>query len=73
LVERDNDARRRVSRRAYRLGRKTPTRRSAETEKDATFNPLQPEVIEYFRATGEGWQARMDAALKEWIKVHSLA
>ncbi|MGH8475127.1 MAG: BrnA antitoxin family protein [Methylococcales bacterium] len=29
-----------------------------------------PEVVEYFRATGEGWQARMNAALKEWIKAH---
>ena len=26
-----------------------------------------PDVIEYFRATGEGWQARMDSALREWI------
>ena len=26
-----------------------------------------PEVVAYFRATGKGWQARMDAALKEWI------
>jgi len=26
-----------------------------------------PEVIEYFRATGDGWQGRMDAALREWI------
>jgi uncharacterized protein (DUF4415 family) len=32
-----------------------------------------PEVVEYFRATGEGWQARMDAALKDWIKAHSSA
>jgi uncharacterized protein (DUF4415 family) len=32
-----------------------------------------PEVIDYFRATGEGWQARMDAALKEWIKAHPVA
>jgi uncharacterized protein (DUF4415 family) len=32
-----------------------------------------PEVVEYFRATGEGWQARMDAALKEWIKAHPQA
>jgi uncharacterized protein (DUF4415 family) len=30
-----------------------------------------PEVVEYFRRTGEGWQARMDDALKEWIKAHS--
>ncbi|ADE14116.1 conserved hypothetical protein [Nitrosococcus halophilus Nc 4] len=29
-----------------------------------------PEVVEYFRSTGEGWQARMDEALKEWIKEH---
>ncbi len=32
-----------------------------------------PEVVDYFRATGEGWQARMDMALKEWIKVHTSA
>jgi uncharacterized protein (DUF4415 family) len=32
-----------------------------------------PEVVDYFRATGEGWQARMDEALKEWIKAHPLA
>jgi uncharacterized protein (DUF4415 family) len=26
-----------------------------------------PEVVAYFKATGQGWQTRMDAALKEWI------
>ncbi|MDR0577477.1 MAG: BrnA antitoxin family protein [Candidatus Accumulibacter sp.] len=26
-----------------------------------------PEVLAYFRATGAGWQTRMDAALKDWI------
>ena len=26
-----------------------------------------PEVVAYFKATGKGWQGRMDAALKEWI------
>ena len=30
-----------------------------------------PEVVAYFKATGKGWQARMDAALKEWIAQHS--
>jgi len=25
------------------------------------------DVVDYFRATGKGWQTRMDAALKEWI------
>lgn len=29
-----------------------------------------PEVVEYFKATGEGWQTRMDNILKEWIKKH---
>jgi uncharacterized protein (DUF4415 family) len=29
-----------------------------------------PEVLHYFKATGKGWQARMDEALKEWIKKH---
>ncbi len=30
-----------------------------------------PDVIEHFRATGEGWQARMDSALREWIHAQS--
>lgn len=30
-----------------------------------------PDVVEYFRATGEGWQARMDSALREWIDAQS--
>lgn len=25
------------------------------------------DVVDYFRATGKGWQTRMDAALREWI------
>lgn len=29
-----------------------------------------PEVVNYFRETGDGWQNRMDEALKEWIKKH---
>ena len=26
-----------------------------------------PEVVDYFKAEGEGWQARMDEALREWV------
>jgi uncharacterized protein (DUF4415 family) len=26
-----------------------------------------PEVVEYFRSTGEGWQARMDGVLKNYV------
>lgn len=29
---------------------------------------LSVEVIEHFKADGPGWQSRIDAALKEWIK-----
>jgi uncharacterized protein (DUF4415 family) len=28
---------------------------------------LSPEVVEYFKAQGRGWQTRLDAALKEYI------
>ncbi len=28
------------------------------------------EVIAYFKATGKGWQTRMDEALKAWIAEH---
>jgi hypothetical protein len=29
-----------------------------------------PEVVSYFKSTGQGWQARMDDVLKGWIKRH---
>lgn len=28
------------------------------------------EVVEAFRATGPGWQSRMNAALKDWLAHH---
>ncbi|HEV7504872.1 MAG TPA: BrnA antitoxin family protein [Thermoanaerobaculia bacterium] len=30
-----------------------------------------PEVVEYFRSTGEGWQSRMDGVLREYVERHS--
>lgn len=32
---------------------------------------LSPEVVKRFRATGEGWQTRVDAALQDWLKSHT--
>lgn len=29
------------------------------------------EVVEYFRATGEGWQARMDSVLRQYVNQHA--
>ena len=30
-----------------------------------------PEVIAYFRSTGNGWQARMDGVLSEYVSKHA--
>ena len=30
-----------------------------------------PEVIAYFKSTGEGWQSRMDGVLREYVTRHS--
>jgi len=34
---------------------------------------LSREVLERFRESGDGWQTRVDAALREWLKKHSPA
>nr|WP_033761791.1 BrnA antitoxin family protein [Pantoea agglomerans] len=30
-----------------------------------------PEVVNAFKATGDGWQTRMDLALLDWLKDHN--
>ena len=30
-----------------------------------------PEVLSYFQSTGQGWQARMDGVLKEYVQTQS--
>ena len=51
----------------HRLGvrgpQKTPT-------KDRINIRLSHEVVEHFRATGPGWQGRIDAALRAWVRSH---
>ena len=32
-----------------------------------------PEVVAYFKSTGEGWQSRMDEALREYVEQHRVA
>ena len=32
-----------------------------------------PEVVAYFKATGAGWQTRMNDALCEWVATHKTA
>ncbi len=42
------------------------------TPKIFTGIRLDADVLEAFRATGSGWQTRMNEALKEWLKEHSV-
>ncbi len=41
-----------------------------ETPKQQLTVRYDADVIEAFRATGPGWQRRMNAALKDWLKDH---
>ncbi len=34
---------------------------------------LSPEVLDAFKATGEGWQTKVDGALRDWLKENSPA
>ena len=45
---------------------KTPT-------KERITIRLSRNVVEQFRESGEGWQTRVDSALREWLKNHSPA
>jgi uncharacterized protein (DUF4415 family) len=46
--------------------------KAAVTKERITIR-LSPDVVSTFRATGDGWQTRMDAALRDWLKTHSPA
>lgn len=39
--------------------------------KVATTIRLSPEVVAFFRGTGDGWQSRMDGVLREYVAQHS--
>jgi len=39
--------------------------------KQATTIRLSSDVMDAFKATGAGWQTRIDAALKDWLRTHS--
>lgn len=54
------------------MNRRTGVRgqQKAPTKERITIR-LSRDVLERFRATGDGWQTRVDAALKEWLKSHS--
>ena len=47
-----------------------PTAQSAQLSLTVRYDV---EVVEAFKATGKGWQTRMNEALRDWLKTHSPA
>ncbi|MBF0425644.1 MAG: BrnA antitoxin family protein [Magnetococcales bacterium] len=50
-----------------------PGRPAGSGTKISTTVRFDAEVISAFRATGKGWQTRMNDALRDWLKTHSPA
>jgi uncharacterized protein (DUF4415 family) len=55
------------------LQTKLKGRPKARATKERITIRLSPDVVQSFRASGDGWQTRMDAALKDWLKTHKVA
>lgn len=55
-----DDLRRQLAQRRARGPNKNP-------RKEQVALRLSPEVLSYFRATGPGWQTRINDVLKEWV------
>ena len=43
----------------------------AQQTKERITIRLSADVLAAFRATGTGWQTRVDAALKDWLATHN--
>ena len=46
-------------------------RPKSESKKLLLSVRYSPEVIAYFKSTGDGWQSRMDGVLREYVERHS--
>ena len=53
--------------------KRKPGQRGAQVAPTKTLVSVRysPEVIEFFKAGGAGWQTRMDDALKQWVAKHA--
>lgn len=56
-----------------KLAARKPRGPQKSPTKISTTIRLSSEVIESFRATGTGWQTRIDSALRDWLKAHKVA
>ena len=50
--------------------RRMPGRPRQAVTKESVALRLDPEVLTYFRATGKGWQTRLNEVLKDWVRHH---
>ena len=48
-----------------KVGQRGPQKKPTKISVTLRYSP---EVIEYFKSSGDGWQTKMDDALKAWIK-----
>jgi uncharacterized protein (DUF4415 family) len=48
-------------------------RKQKPPPKERVTIPLSRDVLDKFRATGKGWETRLDAALREWVDTHLLS
>jgi uncharacterized protein (DUF4415 family) len=55
---------------AYKA-RGRPVGSTKDDAKQAVTVRYSPDVLAEFRATGAGWQTRMNDALKDWLQTHS--
>jgi len=55
---------------AYKEGRLKVRGPQKAPKKVQTTLRLSHDVVKFFRATGRGWQTKMDKALKEYVRSH---
>ncbi len=55
-----------------RRGRGRP-KKSAKARAKSISLRLDPKIDAYFRATGKGWQTRINKILADWVKKHPMA
>lgn len=53
------------------LAKRRAGRPAGSGNKEQVAVRYSPEVLAAFRASGRGWQTRMNAALADWLKAHS--
>ncbi|MBY0473691.1 MAG: BrnA antitoxin family protein [Nitrosomonas sp.] len=50
--------------------RRAPGRPQGSGKKEQVTLRIDTEILEQFRATGNGWQTRINDALRDWMKQH---